>query len=141
MYQKIIIIGHAGGDPEMKYTSGGEAVTSFSVATKRVWTDSNGQRQERTIWFRVAAWRRLAEICNQYVRKGQLVMIEGELQEPRTYQSRDGTWRASLDIQAREMKLLGGRSEGGAPAGTGGSAPGTGPSEEPGGFGEEEIPF
>ncbi len=114
MYQKIIIIGRLGRDPEMRYTSQGTPVTSFSVATDRVWNDQNGQRQERTTWFRVSAWRRLAETCNQYLTKGQLVMIEGEMQEPRPYQGRDGEWRASLDITAINMKMLGGRGEGGS---------------------------
>lgn len=144
MYQKIIIIGRLGRDPEMRYTQGGQAVTSFSVATDRRWTDSNGQQQERTVWFRVSAWRRLAETCNQYLSKGRLVMVEGELQEPKPYQSRDGEWRASLDITAREVKFLGGRGDtGGSPAPSQSSAPAA-PSDPGGGggsMGEEEIPF
>jgi len=93
MYQKIIIIGRLGRDPEMRYTPSGQSVTSFSVATDRRWTDANGQRQERTTWFRVSAWGKLGEICNQYLSKGRQVMIEGEMQEPRPYQGRDGEWR------------------------------------------------
>jgi single-strand DNA-binding protein len=141
MYQRIIIIGRLGGDPEMRYTSGGAPVTSFSVATDRVWTDPNGQRQEKTVWFRVAAWRRLAETCNQYLSKGRLVMVEGEMQEPRPYQGRDGEWRASLEIVARDVKFLGGRGEGGAPAAAGGPAAAAGPNEAPDALDEEEIPF
>jgi single-strand DNA-binding protein len=152
MYQKIIIIGRLGADPEMRYTSGGAPVTSFSVATDRVWTDANNQRQEKTIWFRVSAWKRLAEICNQYLSKGRLVMVEGEIQEPRVFQGRDGEWRASLDIMARDVKFLGGR-EGGAPAGAAGAtgaagaAGAAGPSahggadDGPNPLDEEEIPF
>jgi len=112
MYQKVIIIGRLGRDPEMRYTQGGQAVTSFSVATDRRWTDSNGQQQERTVWFRVSAWRKLAESCNTYLAKGRLVMIEGTLDEPKPYQGKDGEWRASLDVTAREVKFLGGRNEG-----------------------------
>jgi single-strand DNA-binding protein len=116
MYQKTIIIGRLGRDPEMRYTAQGTPVTSFSVATDRVWTDQGGQRQERTTWFRVSAWGRQAEICNQYLSKGRLVMVEGELQEPKPYQSRDGEWRASLDMRAVNVQFLGGRTEeGGQP--------------------------
>jgi single-strand DNA-binding protein len=135
MYQKLIIIGRLGRDPEMRYTPDGTPVTSFSVATDRRWTDANGQQQSRTVWFRVTAWRRLAETCNQYLTKGRLVMVEGEVMEPRTYQGRDGEWRASLDVTARNVQFLGGRGEAGAAA----------PEEEEGAAGgamdEEEIPF
>jgi single-strand DNA-binding protein len=136
MYQKLIIIGRLGRDPEMRYTPDGTPVTSFSVATDRRWTDANGQQQSRTVWFRVTAWRRLAETCNQYLTKGRLVMVEGELTEPRPYQSRDGEWRASLDVTANAVKFLGGRGD------TGGS--GFGEDVAAGGpetLDEEEIPF
>jgi single-strand DNA-binding protein len=137
MYQKIILIGNLGRDPEMRYMSDGTPVTSFSVATSRRWTDPSGQQQERTVWFRVSAWRRLAETCNQYLAKGRQVFVEGELREPRPYQGRDGEWRASLDVTAYNVRFLGGRGD------TGPSPEGAAPSEEePGGFvDEEEIPF
>ncbi len=138
MYQKIIIIGRLGRDPEMRYTAQGTPVTSFSVATDRVWTDQNGQRQDRTTWFRVSAWRRLAETCNQYLTKGQLVMIEGEIQEPRPYQGRDGEWRASLDVTASNVKFLSARGDSsGAPQGR------ESDQSDAGGpvLDEEEIPF
>jgi len=111
MYQRVSIIGRLGRDPEMRYAPDGSPVTSFSVATDRHWTDSEGKQQERTIWFRVTAWRKLAEICNQYLAKGRLVYVEGDLSEPKPYQGRDGEWRASLDVTAREVKFLGGRGE------------------------------
>jgi len=111
MYQQITIIGRLGRDPEMRYLSNGDPVTSFSVATDRKWTDANGQRQERTVWFRVSAWGKLAEVCNQYLSKGRQVFVSGEMQEPRPYQARDGEWRASLDVRAREIKFLGGRGD------------------------------
>ncbi len=143
MYQRIIIIGRLGQDPEMRYTPQGTPVTSFSVATDRVWTDQNGQRQERTVWFRVSAWRRLAETCNQYLSKGRLVMVEGEMQEPRPYQGRDGEWRASLDITARDVRFLGGRGDaspgydaGSRESDVGDIDAGSGPILD-----EEEIPF
>ena len=145
MYQKITIIGNLGSDPEMRYTAQGTPVTNFSVATSRSWTDDSGQRQERTVWFRVSAWRRLAETCNQYLSKGRQVFVEGEMQEPRPYQSRDGEWRASLDITARDVKFLGGRGDGGG--GGGGYDEGSRQSDvgdqDRGGsiLDEEEIPF
>lgn len=136
MYQRLVLVGRLGRDPEMRYTPDGTPVTSFSVATDRRWTDASGQQQERTVWFRVTAWRRLAETCNQYLTKGRLVLIEGELNEPKPYQARDGEWRASLDVTANAVKFLGGRSEGGAPGLDEG--PGVGVAD---GLGEEDIPF
>ena len=136
MYQKLIFIGRLGRDTEMRYTPDGTPVTSLSVATGWRGTDANGQQQSRTVWFRVTAWRRLAETCNQYLTKGRLVMVEGELTEPRPYQSRDGEWRASLDVTANAVKFLGGRGN------TGGS--GFGEDVAAGGpetLDEEEIPF
>lgn len=111
MYQRVSIIGRLGHDPEMRYAPDGTPATSFSVATDRRWTDASGQQQERTVWFRVTAWRRLAETCNQYLAKGRLVYVEGELAEPKPYQGRDGEWRASLNVTAREVKFLGERGE------------------------------
>ena len=140
MYQKIIIIGRLGRDPEMRYTPTGTPVTNFSVATDRRWTDSNGQQQQRTVWFRVSAWSRLAETCNQYLSKGRLVMVEGEIQEPRPYQARDGEWRASLEITARNVQFLGGRGDA-APSADVEEAVGDVGEGDAGGLGEEEIPF
>jgi len=137
VYQKIILIGRLGRDPEMRYMPDGTPVTSFSVATDRRWTDQSGQQQQHTTWFRVSAWRRLAETCNQFLTKGRLVMVEGEISEPKPYQSREGEWRASLDVRALNVKFLESRGEAGAAAGAeaaeGGepAAPAT----------EEEIPF
>jgi len=127
MYQKTIIIGRLGREPEMRYIESGKAVTSFSVATDRSWTDANGQKQERTVWFRVSAWG------NQYLAKGRQVMVEGELTEPKPYQAKDGEWRASLDLTAREVKFLGGKSDN---ASQGESQTAVAVSEE-----EEAIPF
>ena len=142
MYQKLIIIGRLGRDPEMRYTPSGVPVTSFSVATDRRWTDQNGQPQERTVWFRVTAWQRQAEVANQYLTKGQLVMVEGTLNEPTPYQSRDGEWRASLDVRALNFKMLGRRDDSGAASGGGYSGGRQAPSEEAAPtLDEEEIPF
>ena len=136
MYQKVLIIGNLGQDPEMRYTPDGTPVTNFSVATNRRWTDSSGQQQERTVWFRVTAWRRLAETCNQFLTKGRQVFIEGELLEPKPYQGRDGEWRASLNVNARTVQFLGGRGEVGAEPPPGAEEPGS-----PAVTDEEEIPF
>ena len=130
-YQKLILIGRLGRDPESRFTPDGTPVTTFSVATDRRWTDASGQQQSKTVWFRVVAWRRLAETCNQYLSKGQLVMVEGEVQEPKPYQSKDGEWRASLDVTARSVQFLspkGERRDGGESGGDGDT-------------GETEIPF
>ncbi len=142
MYQKIIIIGNLGNDPEMRYTAQGTPVTSFSVATNRVWTDQSGQRQERTVWFRVSAWRRLAETCNQYLAKGRQVLVEGEMQESEPFQGRDGEWRASLNVTAREVKFLGGRGDAGPSYDEGARESDAGDQDRSGSIlDEEEIPF
>ena len=137
MYQKCIIIGNLGGDPEQRRTPDGTSVTSFSVATNKRWTDGNGEQQERTVWWRVTAWRRLAETCAKYLRVGRQVYVEGELQEPEPYQSRDGEWRASLDVTAYTVKFLGGRDD--AASTEGASAPETGAD----GWGDsgKDVPF
>ena len=134
MYQKLIIVGNLGRDPEMRYTPDGTPVTNFSVATSRRWTDASGELQKRTVWFRVAAWRRLAETCNQYLTKGRQVMVEGEIQEPRVWQAQGGEWRASLDVTARRVVFLGRRDV--APVG-----PPSDAQTAPDAIDEEEIPF
>lgn len=159
MYQKIIIVGNLGGDPEMRYTPSGQAVTNFSVATNRKWTGNDGQTHEETVWFRVAAWGKQAESCNQYLTKGSKVLCEGRMTTdretggPRVWQAQDGKWRASYEITADTVRFLGsGRGaeggDGGAFAGSGGSPSGGAASaggdfsgEPPPGMTEEEIPF
>ena len=106
MYQKVIIIGNLGADPEMRYTPSGKPVTSFPVAVNRRWTDANGERQERTTWFRVSAWGPLAETCNAYLSKGRLVMVEGEVKTS-AWIDQQGQARATLEITARTVKFLG----------------------------------
>ena len=111
MINKAIIIGNLGGDPEIRYTTNGNAVCNFSVATTEKWRGQDGQMQEQTEWHRVTAWGKLAEICNQYLTKGSRVYIEGKLQT-RSYE-KDGSTRYVTEIVAREMKMLGERSSGG----------------------------
>jgi len=107
MFQKTIIVGNLGRDPEMRYTPSGVPVTTFSVAVNRRWTDQQGQQQEHTTWFRVTAWRKLAELCNQYLSKGRLVLVEGDI-EANAYLAQDGQPRASLELTARNVRFLGG---------------------------------
>lgn len=126
---KVILIGNSGADPELRYTPGGTAVSNFSIATNESWTDSGGERQERTEWHRIVVWGRLAEICNQYLRKGSKVYIEGKLQT-RSWESQDGQKRYTTEVVARDMQMLDARGEmgsmdgnygGGAGGGGGGS--------------------
>lgn len=110
-YQQVIIIGNVGREPELRYTQSGVAVCDFSVAVSRKWTDkASGQSRETTTWFKVSAWRGLAETCNQYVTKGMQVMVTGEV-DASAYLGNDGTARASLEITARDIQFLGGRGE------------------------------
>ncbi|MDD4987232.1 MAG: single-stranded DNA-binding protein [Dehalococcoidales bacterium] len=111
MYQKLMIVGRLGNDPVMRYTPTGRAVTSFSVATGRSWIDSSGQKHDNTVWFRVSAWEKLAETCNQYLKKGRMVMVEGELEEPRAYKTKDDEWKASMTVIARQVVFLGEKTQ------------------------------
>ena len=105
---KVMVIGNVGRDPEMRYIPSGKPVTSFSVATSRSWTNSDGERREETEWFNVVAWGNLAEICKQHVRKGHQVYVEGRLQT-RSWEDHEGKKRFRTELVASEMILLGGR--------------------------------
>ena len=103
---KVIIIGNLGADPEIRHTAGGSAVANFTVATSETWKDKNtGEKQESTEWHRVVAFSRLAEIIEQYLRKGSKVYIEGKLQT-RKWQDREGNDRWTTEIVARELQML-----------------------------------
>jgi len=109
---KVTLIGRLGKDPELKYTASGTPFCRFSMATDDVWNDKNsGERQEKTEWHNIVAWDRLAEICNQYLTKGQLVYIEGALQT-REWDDQDGNKRRITEIRARDMVMLGSKGEG-----------------------------
>jgi len=133
MYQHTVIVGNLGQDPEMRYTQSGDAVTSFSVAVNRKWTNQDGSPGEKTTWFRVSAWRKLAETCNQYLSKGRLVLVEGDVSASAWTPRDGGDPRASLELTARNVKFLGGREA--AATYDGAEEP---PGEE---IGEESIPF
>lgn len=111
-YNKITIIGNLGRDPEMRYLPSGDPVTSFSVATSERFRTRDGQQQERTTWFRVSAFGKLAETCNQFLHKGSYVYVEGTLSQ-QEYTDREGVQRQSLEVRAREMRMLDKRSDGG----------------------------
>ncbi len=128
MYQRIVIVGNLGDDPEMRFTPSGVPVTTFPVAVNRRWTDGNGEVREKTTWFRVTAWRKLAEVCNQYLSKGRPVLVEGEV-EASAWLDGQGNARATLELTARNVRFLGGRGNGS------GSGMPTEPAED------EDIPF
>ncbi|MEW6715964.1 MAG: single-stranded DNA-binding protein [Chloroflexota bacterium] len=138
MYHRIIIVGNLGRDPEMRYTPSGQAVTNFSVAANRRYTASSGETVDETIWFRISAWGRQAEICNQYLRRGSRVLVEGRLVPdlqtggPRTFTRQDGTAGASFEVNAQVIRFLSTRAEDEAAA----EGVVAGPTEE-----EGEIPF
>ena len=102
---KVMIIGNLGKDPEMKYTQQGTPITSFSVAVSRTWKGPDGSSQEETEWFRVVAWERLAEQCNEFLRKGRKVFIEGRL-KTREWTGQDGQKRFTTEVVATSMILL-----------------------------------
>jgi single-strand DNA-binding protein len=141
MYHTIIIVGNLGKDPEMRYLASGQAVTNFSVATSRQYTGSDGQPVKETIWFRVAVWGKQAESCNQYLKKGSKVLVEGRLTPdlatggPRLWTRQDGTATSSFEINASTVRFLSSRGEGDLAQGGGlDSAP---ESDS----GDEAIPF
>jgi single-strand DNA-binding protein len=107
---KVMIIGNLGRDPEMRYTPSGRPVTTFSVATSRTWNTSEGEKRVETEWFNVVVWSSLAEICKQYLAKGQQVYIEGRLQT-RQWDDVDGNKHTSVEVVASEMIILGDRRD------------------------------
>ncbi len=145
MFQTVILAGNLGRDPEMRYTPSGQAVTSFSVATNRQYTNNNGETVKETIWFRVSVWGKMAEVCNQYLKKGSKVLVEGRLTAdaatggPRIWNGQDGSARASFEVNAQTVRFLSsrGENEGG---GMGGGAPISDEGMAPVGD-EGDIPF
>jgi single-strand DNA-binding protein len=125
---KVMIIGHLGRDPEMRYTPSGRPVTTFTVATVRSWNTADGEHREETEWFNVVAWGSLAEICNQVLRKGQQVYVEGRLQT-RRWDDPEGKKHFATELVAKEMIMLGERREA------------IGPQLETAPGEEEEFPF
>jgi single-strand DNA-binding protein len=141
MYHKVILVGNLGRDPEMRYTPSGAAVTNFSMATSEKWTGQDGQQQERTIWWRVSVFGKSGEACNEYLKKGSKVLVEGRMNadaktgNPRLWQGQDGQMRASFEVTASAVKFLSSRGEA---AGAAAAAPGMMDAEP---ADETEIPF
>ncbi len=102
---KVMLIGHLGRDPEMRYTPSGKPVTTFSLAVSRTWNSGDGERHSETEWFNIVAWGNLAEICKQYLSKGQQVYIEGRLQT-RRWEDKEGVKHTSVEVVASEMMIL-----------------------------------
>ena len=124
---QLIITGRLGSDPEMKYLPNDTAVTNFSVAANRVWKDAQGEKVEQVVWYRIAAWGKQAESCNQYLSKGSFVIVTGQLTpddngNPRIWGDKDGVARASFEVRATRVEF--------GPKTNGGS-----------GSASEEIPF
>ncbi len=146
MYQRLVLVGNLGRDPEMRYTPNGTPITNFPMATSRKWTDASGQVKEETAWFRISVYGKQAEICNQYLAKGRKVLIEGTLVVdektggPRVYTRKDGTPGASFEVRATTVRFLSPKSEGSDGGGATVSAPAPATSGgEP--ITEEELPF
>jgi single-strand DNA-binding protein len=135
---KVILIGRLGANPEIRYTSGGQGVANFNLATSENWTDKGGQKQERTEWHRIVAWGKLAELANQYLQKGRQVYVEGRLQT-RSWEDKEGQKRYTTEIVANTIQFLG---SAGAGAGEGRSSGGGGGGEPrpAGGESNDELP-
>lgn len=122
---KVILVGNLGGDPEVRYTPGGQAVANFNIATSESWTNKDGNREERTEWHRIVAWGKLAELCGEFLAKGRKVYVEGRLQT-RSYE-KDGVTRYVTEIKAQDIQFLDGGAEGSARPSGGGGREGSAP--------------
>lgn len=150
---KAILVGRLGRDPETRYTSSGQAVCNFTMATDSSYKDRAGERQKRTEWHRIVLWGKLAEIAQQYLKKGQLVYIEGRIQTREWEDKRDGQKRTTTEIVGNEMRMLSSRAEGAAAGAGGGPGPARSASAESEGaaapeeltsepqISDEDIPF
>ena len=141
MINKVILIGNLGADPEIRYSQDGVPVATFTVATTEKWKGQDGQMQEQTEWHRIVAWRRLAEICGEYLSKGSRVYVEGKLQT-RKWKDQSGSDRYTTEIVAREMKMLSPGNSAGGGGGYGASGQGYGEDsvQEPPPMGDD-VPF
>jgi single-strand DNA-binding protein len=137
MYHKLILVGNLGRDPEMRYLPSGTAVTNFSLATNESWTGEDGQKHERTIWWRISVFGKSGEACNEYLRKGSKVLVEGRMNAdpktgaPRVWTDQTGNTRSSFEATALNVKFLSSRGE------NGGNGRAGEPEQEP----EAEIPW
>lgn len=111
-FQKVILVGNLGRDPELRFTPSGQAVCNMNLATNRSYTKSDGESVEETVWFRITAWGNMAETCNTYLKKGRQILVEGRLiaddnGNPKTFERNDGTPGASFEINAQTVRFLG----------------------------------
>lgn len=112
MYHNTQVIGNVGKDTEMRYLPNGTAVAAFSVAANEQFTDSTGEKVKRTVWYRVSVFGKLAEVCNQFVKRGMLVFVSGHLTAdpetggPRVWNKKDGTPTSSFELKGNEVKFL-----------------------------------
>ncbi len=139
---KVILIGNLGRDPELRYTQSGQAVANFTLATTESITKRDGEREDRTEWHRIVAWGKLAEICGEYLSKGRQIYVEGRIQT-REWEDKEGNKRWTTEIVARNMQMLGRRSEGtdaGDPGEPGEPSSGSSGPAEVSGNGDD-IPF
>ena len=139
-FNKITIVGYLGRDPELRYTPDGTPVCDFSVATTERRKDRSGEPQEITTWFRVTAWRRLAELAGQYLNKGKQVYVEGRLSQ-REYQDRDGNTKFNLEVTASDIQFIGARGEDAQPMRAGAAAQPRQGAEPAAPVTEDDIPF
>ena len=110
---KVILVGHLGADPDMRYTPSGQGVCEMRIATSESWNDKNGQRQERTEWHRIVVWGKRAEVCSKYLSKGRQVYVEGRIQT-RSYDDKEGNKRYITEVVAQDVQFLGGGRDGGS---------------------------
>ncbi len=149
MYQQIMLVGNLGRDPEMRYTPSGVPVSNFSLAVNKRYQTQDGQWQDKTLWFRVTAWRRTAETVSQYLTKGAKVLVVGELEEPSTYVDREGNNRVSLEVTAQTVRFLDSRGDNANAGGYQSAGAGAGAGQRSGNnnYGgdmeltDEDIPF
>lgn len=117
MYQRLVLVGNLGRDPELHYSTDGVPIANFSVATHSKWSDNEGQVQEETVWFRVSAFGKLAEVCQEFLTKGQKVLIEGSLTadpkngSPRVFTRKDGSTGSAFEVRATTVRFLTGKGE------------------------------
>jgi single-strand DNA-binding protein len=137
---KAILVGRLGRDPETRFTSGGQAVANFTLATDETFKDRSGERQKRTEWHRIVLWGKLAEITQQYLKKGMLVYIEGRIQTRQWEDKRDGQKRTTTEIVANVMRMLTSRAEGVAAGASAGSAARGGRAFDPDAEGGAALP-
>lgn len=139
---KVQLIGNLGKDPELSYIPSGAAVAKFSIATSESWKDDSGNLQERTEWHNIVAWRKLAEICGQYLKKGSKVYLEGKLQTRSWDDKNTGVKRYTTEIVADQLIMLDSRGANSGGGGNGGGSDNFGPEPGPGSMDEkDDLPF